>query len=73
MIESRPDPAGVFRWEYALAPMISFEVKVSWMGNEVWSLPWRKDSFNPTEPFYDMYYYQEPHQSRHSSGRVRSH
>ena len=61
MIESRPDPAGVLRWEYALAPMTSFEVKVSWKRNEVWTLPWRKDSFDATKPFYDMYYSQEPH------------
>jgi len=61
MIESRSDPAGVRRWEYALAPMTSFEVKVSWKGNEVWTLPHRKDSFDPTEPFYDMYYSQEQH------------
>jgi hypothetical protein len=60
MIESRPNPAGGFRWEYALAPMTSFEVKVSWKGNDVWTLPRRKDSFDPNEPFYDMYYSQEP-------------
>jgi hypothetical protein len=60
MIESRPNPAGGFRWEYALAPMTSFEVKVSWKGKEVWTLPHRKDSFDPNEPFYDMYYSQEP-------------
>ena len=41
--------------------MTSFEVKVSWKRNEVWTLPWRKDSFDPTKPFYDMYYSQEPH------------
>jgi hypothetical protein len=61
MIESRSDPAGVLRWEYALAPMTSFEVKVSWKGNQVWTLPHRKDSFDPTEPFYDMYYSAQPH------------
>ena len=60
MIESRPDPAGGLRWEYALAPMTSFEVKVSWKGNEVWTLPWRKLSKDPTDPFYDMYYSEEP-------------
>jgi hypothetical protein len=60
MIESRPDPAGGFRWEYALAPMTSFEVRAFWKGKQVWTLPWRKDSFDPNEPFYDMYYSQEP-------------
>ena len=61
MIESRPNPAGGFRWEYALAPMTSFEVKVSWKGNLVWRLPWRKLSKDPTDPFYDMEYSREPH------------
>ncbi len=60
MIESRPDPAGDLRWEYALAPMTSFEVKAFWKGKQVWTLPWRKASKDPTDPFYDMYYSQEP-------------
>ena len=60
MIESRPDPSGVLRWEYALAPMTSFEVKAFWKGNQVWTLPWRKMSKDPTDPFYDMQYSLEP-------------
>lgn len=60
MIESRPDPTGVLRWEYALAPMTSFEVKASWKGNEVWTLPWRKLSKDATDPFYDLEYSLEP-------------
>lgn len=60
MIESRPDPAGGFRWEYALAPMTSFEVKAFWKGRLVWTLPWRKEPFDPKGPFYDMYYAREP-------------
>jgi hypothetical protein len=62
MIEARrADSAGGLRWEYALAPMTSFEVKVSWKGNLVWRLPWRKLSKDPTDPFYDMEYSREPH------------
>ncbi|MDR3620697.1 MAG: hypothetical protein P4L85_15200 [Paludisphaera borealis] len=60
MIESRPDPAGTFKWHYALAPMTSFEVKAFWKGNEVWTLPWRKMSKDTTDPFYDMEYSLEP-------------
>ena len=60
MIESRPNPAGGHRWEYGLAPMTSFEVKASWKGNPVWSLPWRKLSKDPTDPFYAMEYAWEP-------------
>jgi hypothetical protein len=54
MIESRSDPAGGRRWEYALAPTTSFEVKASWKGNQVWTVPWRKASKDPTDPFYDI-------------------
>jgi hypothetical protein len=60
MIESRPYPAGGRRWEYALAPLTSFEVKAYWKGNAVWTLPWRKPSKDPTDPFYDMEYSLEP-------------
>jgi hypothetical protein len=59
MIESRPNPAGGRRWEYALAPMTSFEVRASWKGNPVWTLPWRRLAKDPTDSFYDMYYSQE--------------
>jgi hypothetical protein len=60
MIESRPDPAGGFRWEYGLAPMTSFEVKAFWKGKQVWTLPWRKMCKDTTDPFYDMEYSFEP-------------
>lgn len=60
LLESRPDPAGTLRWEYALAPMTSFEVRASWKDKPVWSLPWRKESKDPFNPFYDLRYSQEP-------------
>jgi hypothetical protein len=60
MIESRPDPAGRLRWEYALAPMTSYEVKAFWKGKQVWTLPWRKASKDTTDPFYNMEYSIEP-------------
>lgn len=56
MIESRPDAAGHPRWEYAFAPLTSFEVKAFWKGKPVWMLPWRKLSKDPTNPFYDLEY-----------------
>lgn len=40
--------------------MTSFEVKVAWKGKQVWTLPWRKLSKDPTDPFYDMRYSVEP-------------
>jgi hypothetical protein len=60
MIEARPGPAGGARWEYALAPLTSFEIKASWKGKQVWTSPWRDLAKDPTAPFYDMYYSQEP-------------
>jgi hypothetical protein len=60
MIESRLDPSRSRRWEYALAPLTSFQLKVSWKGKEVWTSPWRKASKDPTDLFYDMYYSREP-------------
>ncbi len=59
MIESRPGSKDGHRWEYALAPMTSFELKVSWRGDEVWHLPWRKGAKDPALPFYDMQYSRE--------------
>jgi hypothetical protein len=61
VIESRKNPAGGLRWEYALAPMSSFELKVSLKGNEVWTVPWRKSAKDPGDPFFDMQYSREPH------------
>jgi hypothetical protein len=55
MLEARPGKDGL-EWQYAFAPMTSYEVKGSWKGKEVWSLPWRKDSNDPGGTFYDMLY-----------------
>jgi hypothetical protein len=60
MIESRPNPAGGLRWEYALAPMTVFEVKASLKGNQVWALPLRKPAYDPSQPFFDLKYSREP-------------
>lgn len=60
MIESRTSPSGGRRWEYGLAPLTSFELKVSWKGSQVWASPWRKYAKDPSDIFYDMYYSREP-------------
>jgi hypothetical protein len=60
MIEARPGPSGRSRWEYGLAPLTSFELKVSRKGTEVWRLPWSRLSKDPSDRFYDMYYSREP-------------
>jgi hypothetical protein len=60
MIEARPDPSGRLRWEYGLAALTSFELKVSWKGTEVWRLPQTIHAKDPSDRFYDMYYSREP-------------
>jgi hypothetical protein len=60
MIEARQSRSGELRWEYGLAPLTSFELKVSWNGTQVWSSPWRRHSKDPSDVFYDMYYSREP-------------
>ena len=60
MIEARRSRSGGLRWEYGLAPLTSFELKVSWNGTQVWSSPWRRHSKDPSDVFYDMYYSREP-------------
>jgi hypothetical protein len=60
MIESRPHPAGGRRWEFGLAPLTSFDLRVSWKGTEVWTSPWRKYAKDPSDLFYDMYFSREP-------------
>jgi hypothetical protein len=61
MIEARPGPSsGRLRWEYGLAPLTSFELKVSRKGTEVWRLPWSIHAKDPSDRFYDMYYSREP-------------
>jgi hypothetical protein len=60
MIEARRSASGERRWEHGLAPLTSFEVKVSWNGTEVWISPWRIHSKDPSDVFYDMYYSREP-------------
>ncbi len=53
-IEDRPGPDGP-AWQYALAPMTCFALKVRRDGQPVWSLP-RRDSEDPSRTFYDMRY-----------------
>ena len=67
MIEARRGGSGGLRWEYGLAPLTSFEVKVSWKRTQVWSQPWRKFAKDPSDTFYDMYYSREPDARRTSS------
>jgi hypothetical protein len=47
---------GKYRWQYALAPMTAYAVKVSSGGREVWDAPHRKGPFQPKDPFYILKY-----------------
>jgi hypothetical protein len=58
MLEARLGKEGL-EWQYAFAPMTSYQVKGSWKGKETWSLPWRYPAKDPAEVFYDMDYSKE--------------
>ena len=66
-IEARPG-AGGLEWQYALAPMTCYALKVERDGREVWTLP-RRDSGDPSLPFFDMRY--EPRPSSTSTAAKR--
>ena len=51
-IEDRPGAAGL-EWQYALAPMTCYALKVERDGRQVWTLP-RRNSEDPSLTFYDM-------------------
>jgi hypothetical protein len=53
LFEARSGASGP-EWQYAFAPMTSYEVKGSCKGQHVWSLPWRKGQAvtDPDEPWF---------------------
>jgi hypothetical protein len=51
LLEARK-AGGEYAWHYALAPMTGFALKVQLDGKEIWSVEWRKDPFNATDPFF---------------------
>lgn len=53
-IEARPGPNGL-EWHWAMAPMTCYALKVERDGKPIWSIP-RRNSEDPTKPFYDMVY-----------------
>jgi hypothetical protein len=55
MVEAR-GAAGKYHWNYALAPMTSYAVKVSDKGKEFWSAPRRQAPFPLDEPYYILKY-----------------
>jgi hypothetical protein len=55
IVEARGAP-GKYRWNYALAPMTSYAVKVSRNGKELWSAPHRQAPFPLDEPYYILKY-----------------
>jgi hypothetical protein len=55
LLEARPGQQGL-QWEYALAPMTVFALRVSYQGKAVWELPDRHNSWDPSKPFFDKSY-----------------
>jgi hypothetical protein len=53
-LEARPNNRGL-EWQYALAPMSCWALKVQRQGQVVWSLP-RRSTDDPTKPFFDRIY-----------------
>jgi hypothetical protein len=53
-LEARPNNRGL-EWQYALAPMSCWALKVQRQGQVVWSLP-RRSTDDPTKPFFDRTY-----------------
>jgi hypothetical protein len=47
---------GEYRWQYALAPMTAYALKVSRRGETVWSRPQQKPPFSAEEPYYILRY-----------------
>ncbi len=54
-IEARPGPNGA-EWQYALAPMGCWAVKVKHKDRPVWELPWRSPG-DPTKPLYNYQFW----------------
>jgi len=51
-LEARPGKESP-EWQYALAPMTVFALKVSYRGKAIWELPDRHASWDPSKPFFD--------------------
>jgi len=50
-VEAREGESGP-GWHYALAPMTCFDLKATHAGKGVWSLPYRRESHDPSLPYF---------------------
>ena len=50
-LEARQGSAGL-QWHYALAPMSCFELKGSHLGKPVWTVPYKKDAYDPAQAYF---------------------
>lgn len=55
LVEARGSE-GKYSYEYGLAPMTAYALKVSLKGREIWTAPYRKAPFQPNEPFFILKY-----------------
>jgi hypothetical protein len=50
-LETR-EGAGGLEWQYAFAPMGCFEMKASHQGKAVWTVPYKKDAYDPSKTYF---------------------
>jgi hypothetical protein len=50
-LETREGPSGL-EWQYAFAPMGCFELKGSHQGKAVWTVPYKKDAYDPSKTYF---------------------
>jgi len=50
-LEARPQGDGL-EWHYAFAPMSCFELKGSVEGKVAWTVPFKKDAYDPTQTYF---------------------
>ena len=50
-LETRDGPSGP-EWQYAFAPMSCFHLKGSHQGKDVWSVPYKKDAYDPSKTYF---------------------
>jgi hypothetical protein len=55
LLEARPGQGGA-EWNYALAPMTGYALRVSDQGKEVWTIDKRPGPYVPSEPFFLIKY-----------------
>lgn len=56
LLEARSRKGGDPVWNYAIAPMTAYALKVTLDGDPVWEKPWLKEPFRQTDPYQILTY-----------------